>query len=109
MPPSDGYKLHVFADLPPYLCTSNDCLNLKTFPSRRAWAEYEFAKYQIKMTYTYPDCCQIFSKKDDYVQHLVTAHKLKGSRDRQSLALIAAATIAIINPIAEQKCPLLRG
>ncbi|KAG9236170.1 hypothetical protein BJ875DRAFT_494380 [Amylocarpus encephaloides] len=41
------WKVHVFADLRPYLCTVSNCeMASNLFPTRRTWAQHEFSKHR---------------------------------------------------------------
>jgi hypothetical protein len=101
--------MHVFADLAPYICTFADCPDLlTTYPTRKLWAEHEFANHRSFEQYECHDCSRIFSKEDKFVEHISDEHQYKELNHMQLLATISAAKKSVIQPLSEQQCPLCK-
>jgi hypothetical protein len=103
------WKMHVFADLQPYVCTFLDCPDpLTTYPTRRLWAEHEFTTHRSHQQYECHDCSQVFSNKNEFVDHISNDHDhhSKDLNYTQLLATISAAKRSVLNPLSDQVCPL---
>ena len=106
--PSDNqYRMHVFADLQPYICTSSDCPDLlKTFSERKTWAEHEFLMHRFETVYNCRDCSKSFTTEPDFLQHQAKDHKMDSLKHAQALALATAARKTVLFSITDQECPL---
>lgn len=101
-------RIHVFADLQPYICTWPQCKDeLATFPTRRLWADHEFNEHRVSRAWKCYNCSSVLSSPDDWRQHLEDKHDIIISQRRIQAALKAAE---ILSPcqIEDQRCPLCR-
>jgi hypothetical protein len=74
---ADRVRMHVFADLQPYICTFDDCRSmLLTFPNRMAWSQHELTKHRICQSWTCHLCAGTFSADATFVKHLQLKHDL---------------------------------
>jgi len=97
--------MHVFEDLQPYICTAADCPDiLTTFASRKEWSNHEFSKHRCKTSYRCHSCSEDFASRNDCLDHYASVHAVTDMR--HTLAMLAAATTTVADPIAKQKCPL---
>jgi hypothetical protein len=95
----------VFHDLQPYICTFDRCSDaLTTFPTRKLWAEHEFREHRVSR-FLRCYCLQPFTNKEIFLRHLRYEHLLvlHGTQLRTQLA---AAEMAVEQPLCEQLCPL---
>lgn len=101
------WKMHVFADLHPYICTFPDCPNLlTTYPTRKLWAEHEFTTHRSHEQYECHDCSQTFIDENEFVDHINDDHQYKELNHTQLLATISAAKQSVLDPLNDQACPL---
>jgi hypothetical protein len=99
------WKIHVFSDLQPYICTFSDCTSgLVTFPRRILWAEHEFNVHRIQKAWTCPTCLGECESIEDWRRHLRSQHGTEFSGPLAGVA-IEAAEKRIELPISENKCP----
>jgi len=69
------YRLHVFADLLPYICTFPDCNDeLRQFPSRNAWAEHEWEKHRSCPVWACPECRVECCTSANWIEHVRKVH-----------------------------------
>jgi hypothetical protein len=91
------HRMHVFADIRPYICTFSCKDALCTFATRNDWAEHEFKYHLGRNSWPCPKCPATSDNADELRSHLVEAH-------------LAAADPSMlkptITPIGELKCPL---
>lgn len=95
----------MFHDLQPYICTFDRCSDaLTTFPTRKLWAEHEFREHRVSR-FLRCYCSQTFTNKEIFLHHLKYEHllALHGTQLRTQLA---AAEMAVEQPLCEQLCPL---
>ena len=98
----------VFADLQPYICTFEDCeLETAQFPSRTAWAEHEFSKHRIELSWNCPECPKKCGTAIGWEQHLREDHHRNFSGLNLKVALQTAQS-AQNRPIEQEECPLCR-
>ncbi len=85
-------RLHVFADLLPYICMFSGCNDeLRQFPSRNAWAEHEWEKHRSCPVWACPECPVECSTSADWIQHVRKVHgRALGSSHGTSAADAAA-------------------
>src|SRR5277367_4278797 len=101
------WKIHVFADLHPYICTFPDCPDLlTTYPTRKLWAEHESATHRSHQQYECHDCSRTFSEESEFIDHINDDHQYKELNHTQLLATISAAKKSVLNPLSDQACPL---
>jgi hypothetical protein len=95
----------VFQDLQPYICTFDRCSDaLTTFPTRKRWAEHEFREHRVTR-YLECYCSRTFANKEIFERHLRYEHLLV-LHDTQLRTQLAAAEMAVEQPLREQICPL---
>lgn len=102
------WKMHVFSDLQPYICTFTDCEDeLVQFSSRAAWANHEFSKHRNTRSWTCPDCSQEIPEVSGWEQHLQEEHSLFFSGTNLQVAKnMALKTEA--KSTENDECPLCR-
>jgi hypothetical protein len=101
------WKIHVFTDLHPYICTFPDCPDLlSTYPTRKLWAEHEFATHRSHQQYECHDCSRTFSEESEFIDHISDDHQYKELNHTQLLATISAAKKSVLKPLSDQACPL---
>lgn len=102
------FRIHVFADLQPYICTFSTCADaLVQFRTRKVWADHEFDVHRIRRTWACPDCAVESSSPGTWDEHLRQEHGIIFSGPQHSIALASAQRI-MPNPIDEQKCPICK-
>ncbi|TVY76035.1 hypothetical protein LSUE1_G007787 [Lachnellula suecica] len=100
------WKVHVFADLQPYICTFSECVeSLRTFPTRKLWQEHEFSQHRVDITWTCPVCREESLNPDDWKEHVESNHRNSLS-DVEARYAFAAAKRTRAQPIELQRCPL---
>jgi hypothetical protein len=99
-------RMHVFADLKPYICTYENCPSaLVTFPDRKSWAQHEFSCHRSDVIFKCDDCDRELPNEAAFSAHVEEYHVAKLS-NAQLLALAAAAREIRHHPANEQLCPL---
>lgn len=88
--PSDWSK-HCFEDLYPFICSFGDCSEPKSFNRKADWSRHESERHLKLETWTccYADCTHVCHRRDNFIQHLVRAHKMvepKGQGARRKTA-----------------------
>ena len=69
------WKKQVFKDIEPYICTFNDCkAGIRSYLSRKAWADHEFLDHPTSSIWTCNDCGQKFYEKASYREHAYSSH-----------------------------------
>ncbi|KAH0538687.1 hypothetical protein FGG08_004762 [Glutinoglossum americanum] len=69
-----GWKLHVFTDLQPYICTFQDCKDaLATFPTRSEWVDHEYL-HRLGTTWPCTECPEVFCQRNSWLKHLESTH-----------------------------------
>ncbi|KAF7509266.1 hypothetical protein GJ744_008160 [Endocarpon pusillum] len=100
------WKMHVYLDLQPYICTFAGCRDmLVTFPTRALWSEHELQQHRAKEHYKCSDCGQELSSRDLFVRHLEVNHHLL-MNNKQQAAVLSAARYSVSPSWAAQQCPL---
>jgi hypothetical protein len=101
------WKMHVFADLHPYICTFTDCPDsLTTYPTRQLWAEHELKNHRSHERYHCHDCSKVFFGEITFIEHLSVDHPNADLNHTQLLATLSAARNFVSDPLDQQKCPL---
>jgi hypothetical protein len=99
-------RMHVFADLKPYICTYESCPSaLVTFSDRKSWAQHEFSCHRSDVVFKCDDCDRELTNEAAFSAHVEEYHVTKPS-NTQLLALAAAAREIRHHPANEQLCPL---
>ena len=101
-------RLHIFADLKPYICTFADCDDkLVQFPNRAAWADHEFTKHRINRFWNCPECPKRSSTATDWAEHLIVVHQCAFRGPNLEVAS-GMAYNAGSRPTENEECPFCR-
>ncbi|KAF7504984.1 hypothetical protein GJ744_001505 [Endocarpon pusillum] len=74
---SADWVAHVFADLEPYICTSEPCSHAtKTYGSIADWLKHELSVHRLARIWTCQLCHEDFGHSGAFEAHLVTAHQV---------------------------------
>lgn len=90
-------RLHVFADLQPYICLDRDCKDEEvTFPTRKMWADHEFNKHWRKEVWQCFNCNTVLDTKEDLIDHCKALHNFETllPPTHRAMMLDGARTIA---------------
>ena len=69
-------RMHVFADIKPYICTFSPCkIELAQFSNRAAWAEHEFSEHRNTCCWRCTECLEEFRTASLYLDHLLQVHQ----------------------------------
>lgn len=101
-------RIHIFADLQPYICTFEACeKKLVKYPTRKMWAEHEFTEHRVLRSWCCPECSESFSAAHDLDVHLKFHHSVAFTPAQLPMVLSAAETRRTL-PIQIQECPLCK-
>lgn len=103
------YRIHVFADLRPYICTWPECSEtLVTFPTRKLWGEHEFSRHRAELIWKCNYCSINLNSHQEFKKHLFTSH---GHDFSEAQLNLAATDIPIQRPSVskEMVCPFCAG
>jgi hypothetical protein len=96
-----------FADLQSYICTHEDCRDaLKTFPTRKLWADHEFNAHFILPQWSCVICSTILSTQQSFVDHLTETHGMTLTGHRLTAAVLEAKEMALTPTFKDHECPL---
>lgn len=99
--------MHVFADLQSYICTHEDCKDaLKTFPTRKLWADHEFNEHFTLLRWRCFTCSLTTSSPELFVEHLAQAHGIILTGQRLTAAISQAKETVLTPVFKDQKCLL---
>lgn len=99
-------RMHVFADLRPYICTFASCeKELTQFSTRAAWADHEFTEHRIIRSWSCPECPKQSDSEIEWLQHLETCHERTFLGHKQQIAKKMAYTTQA-KPAQDEECPL---
>jgi len=102
-------RMHVYADLKPYICTFEACPDmLSVFPSRKLWAEHEAINHFSDSFYQCHDCEKNFQEEAHFRIHLAESHYVSDLNHAQSLVIISAAKSSKVRAFTGQFCPLCK-
>ena len=100
------WKVHIFGDLQPYICTFPSCnQSLVKFSTRSQWADHEFNEHRVDRSWRCPECGEKTNSAQDMDCHLCDCHG-KIISPAQIRETVAAAEIKTAWPIEKQECPL---
>lgn len=103
---ADLIRVHVFADLQPYICTFSECADsLLTFPTRKLWQDHEFSQHRVEISWACPVCKAELSSPEEWNEHVERNHRYSLT-DVEVRYAFAAARRTRAQPIERQKCPL---
>ena len=101
-----AWKMHVFEDLKPYICSFSSCKGrLWQFATRNQWADHEFSKHRIQKTWSCPECSFTTSTSTLMEEHLGQVHAESIKASQVPLVVVAAMTTQSA-PMDDQRCPL---
>ncbi|CAI7569089.1 unnamed protein product [Penicillium bialowiezense] len=101
------WKMHVFADLRSYLCTHAECEDaMKTFPSRKMWADHEFNEHFTQQQWRCFMCNTAITTESSFVEHLSLSHNIKLSGSRLAAAISEAQETGCSQEFKDHKCAL---
>ncbi|KAL4897871.1 hypothetical protein BDV59DRAFT_51382 [Aspergillus ambiguus] len=101
------WKMHVFADLQSYLCTHEECEDsLKTFPSRKLWADHEFTEHFTQLQWRCFTCNIGTLTQQSFVHHLITSHDITLTGHRLAAAILEAKEEILKPEFKDHKCAL---
>ena len=99
-------RIHVFADIRPYICTFPGCTEeLAQFSSRTDWGDHEFNHHRVNRTWRCPDCPVTTSSSEDNEDHAHSSH----GRQKAAVNWQTATRWALdarTNPAEHERCPL---
>ncbi|KAL9116889.1 MAG: hypothetical protein Q9187_006582, partial [Circinaria calcarea] len=76
-----AWKIHVFSDLQPYICTFENCPeHLLQFKTRAAWGDHEFSKHRFHHKWQCSFCSQLYPDIGVCRAHLIETHKINSER-----------------------------
>ncbi|KAJ5531314.1 hypothetical protein N7527_004707 [Penicillium freii] len=101
------WKIHVFADLQSYLCTHAECKDaLKTFPSRKLWADHEFNEHFTRIQWRCFICNTTAVTQQLFVDHLILCHDIALAGHRLTAAISEAQETDLKLEFKDHKCAL---
>jgi hypothetical protein len=103
---SDSIRIHVFADLQPYICTFEGCRSmLVTFPSRKMWSEHELMQHRTRRSWKCRLCSNTFTAENLLTKHLQLTHDLS---EHHCNLLVASSPTESLGPVSakDEQCPL---
>jgi hypothetical protein len=99
-------RVHVFADLQPYMCTFPSRRDeFVTFPTRKSWADHEFSYHRVDKHWLCPRCPDELPSTDRWKEHLAHEHGITYSGLTYQAA-IETAEDTVPRPHETQQCPL---
>jgi DNA-directed RNA polymerase subunit M/transcription elongation factor TFIIS len=99
-------RMHVFADLRPYICTFANCeKELAQFTTREAWANHELMDHRILRSWACPECAKPCNSELAWVHHLEGSHQQTFTGPKKQIAQKLALTTQA-KPIESEACPL---
>lgn len=104
---ADPRRMHVFADIKPYICTFSTCADiLTTFPSRELWTEHEFSVHRVAVSFSCYLCSQALSSENEVFNHLHTKHSVEIYLPSERHVAISKSKLTQAQPVGVQECPL---
>lgn len=102
-------RLHVFADLKPYICTWPECREtLSVFPTRKIWGNHEFSQHRIELIWKCRFCSTEEVSQAHFKTHLSDVH----GRNFSAAQLQAVENDPPIKRpllLKDMQCPLCSG
>lgn len=100
------YRVHVFADLKPYICTFPSCSDeLCMFPTRRLWADHEFRKHRVEKSWRCYLCPIQLPSPGLWREHVKQVHR-KTLSSQQAQKAISMAEFSKELSMSSQTCPM---
>ncbi|GIZ43016.1 hypothetical protein CKM354_000626200 [Cercospora kikuchii] len=98
------WRIHVFDDLQPYICTNELCTNPhRAYSSPRQWQQHIISAHPISWRCPF-DCDRVFTAVQDLEDHTVEHHKVKN--DILTLKIISDACADPQEVASSSRCPL---
>ena len=102
------YRMHVYEDLTPYICTFSGCKDgLEMFPTRKLWADHEFSQHRTTTYWRCSECLVETSTPQSLSTHLREAHQFIFSK--KNLASILSSSEKMKETVENMSCPLCQG
>ncbi|KAK0639447.1 hypothetical protein B0T16DRAFT_497542 [Cercophora newfieldiana] len=99
----DEWRVHVFIDLKPYICTFDKCQRGdKAFATRKEWFQHELDFHRSRTVWSCGMCRKNFRTEKEFVGHLKSSREF----DPQSLALILENCKRYAQDDLGTQCPL---
>ena len=101
-----AWKMHVFKDLQPYICTFSLCeQHLVRFSTRTQWADHEFSKHRVQSSWCCPVCQISIPTIDSLREHICGSHPTLPQEFQRDDSLALYRSVGQV-PIEEQPCPM---
>ncbi|PYI05739.1 hypothetical protein BO78DRAFT_407943 [Aspergillus sclerotiicarbonarius CBS 121057] len=101
------WKMHVFMDLQSYICTHAERKDaLKTFPSRKLWADHEFNEHFTQVQWCCFTCNIITDSQELLVDHWSISHTIVLAGHRLTAAISEAKGTVLKLDFKDHKCAL---
>lgn len=99
--------MHVFADLQSYICTHEQCRDaLKTFSTRKVWAEHEFNEHFTVLRWRCFTCRAIISTPQSFNKHMIECHDIVLTAHRLTAAITEAEEAELTPEFKKHQCAL---
>ena len=99
-------RMHVFADLQPYICTFAGCdKELAKFSTRAEWAEHEFTEHRVTFSWNCSECSKCCDSEVEWERHLAQSHNRKFLGSQYHIAKDMAC-VTRAKPAENEECPL---
>ncbi|KAJ9615800.1 hypothetical protein H2200_001877 [Cladophialophora chaetospira] len=101
------WKAHVFSDIKPYICTSNDCKEQFTvFPTRKLWAAHEAKCHRWSIEFACHVCHKQLGTAELLLDHLRDRHPWEVIKGERRAWAVSRAKKIVSRPAQEERCPL---
>jgi hypothetical protein len=99
--------MHVFADLQSYICTHEQCRDaLKTFSTRKLWADHEFNEHFTVLRWRCFTCRAIISTPQSFTKHMIECHDIVLTAHRLAAAITEAQEAELTPEFKKHQCAL---
>jgi hypothetical protein len=103
---NEDWKMHVFKDLEPYLCTFDECYSAQDmYAVREEWYRHELETHRVKKVWTCATCLLEFPTKKDAETHLEVHRAEIGEEGISMLKKMLRQTMSHAT-LDIQNCPL---
>lgn len=99
-------RIHVFADLQPYICSFADCKHSSvTFTSRKMWAEHELRNHRSREVLHCWSCNEDFDLEQGYLDHFNEHHKSdQDATGAEWQTIPSGAKLSIVRDMGHESC-----
>jgi hypothetical protein len=102
----DDWDVHVFADLQPYTCTSENCLQAeKTFGNSDDWFRHELENHRTIKVWVCNSCTKEFASAPKFEEHLRNKHTNVCGPSQIAMMVALCSKRSEIR-LEEEACPL---